>query len=222
MEGASDIYYPEIDFDIRGSIDNHRPGIFGKHKAVPFDHTAPVILKSLFDQKVTPMSARTFHPVPRLGEYIKDLKRTGTAQETIDRIQADHDRWEKTGEVVTLKAKEVANVPCDPTTVVVTISVTKSGRIKVYTGAPMEHIHTTYWSKGTKAPIAEYLKALKKFGYSDSVLLNVLEKHQRREAKSAEMDSFVEAIFGKSNSKASKPKIKSVKDQINSRFKKKR
>ena len=78
----------------------------------------------------------------------------------------------------------------------------------------MEGVYHKYFSKGVRPPIGEYLKALKKFGYPESVLMKVLDKHQRMEAKSAELDTFIEAIFGKGGGKASKPKAKSNRDRL--------
>ena len=191
-----------------------RPGIFGKKKAVKAGSEIPPYLKDLLrvDSRVP---TKKFRPVLYWQSYLKDLKRTGTSQDVIDQARQDHEAWEASRTTqTTSSSKESINVPSDPSAVVVNMTISKSGKVKVYTGAPMETVYAKYFSRGVRPPINEYLKALKKFGYPESALMNVLDKHQRKEAKSAEMDTFIEAIFGKGGGKASKPKAKSNRDRL--------
>ena len=199
-----------------------RPGIFGKKRTViPSGNTQEYFHKLI--KFNGPLKPKRFRPVQYWRGYVKDLERTGTEKSILDRIQSDHEEWENEHpENREVSEKEVISVPNRVDSVVVNMTVTKTGKIKVHTIAPMATLYEKYHSKGIRPPLDEFLKALKKFGYSERILLNVLEKSQRREAKSAELDAFIERIFGKGGGKASKPKAKSVMDQLSSMFKIKR
>lgn len=191
-----------------------RPGIFGKKKTVKPSSEVPPYLKELLKVKSS-KPQKKFEPVLYWQVYLKDLERTGTDSSVIDQLRRDHEEWEaKQSDTDTASTKEVVSVPDRVDAVVVNTTVSKSGKVKVSMGAPMEAVYTKYFSKGVRPPIGEYLKALKKFGYPESVLMKVLDTHQRVEAKSAEMDTFIEAIFGKGGGKASKPKAKSNRDRL--------
>jgi len=190
-----------------------RPGIFGKKKAVIPDGPVPEYLKNMLYKNQFSKPAKTFVLVARWKEYLKDLERTGTSDQIVGRLRTFHEKWNP------IETVEVAvtyhEVPDHADAVVVNLTTTKAGKVKVYIGAPLDDITNQYLSKGTRAPINEYLKALKRFGYPEEVLLKVLEKHQTREAKSDELDAFIERIFGKSSNKtASKPKARSARDQL--------
>ena len=190
-----------------------RPGIFGKKKAVTPDGPVPEYLKNMLYKNNFSKPKQKFAPVMYWKEYLKDLERTGTSEDIVDRLRTLHEEWDpvETTEVTVTSHK----VPVRADAVVVNVTTTKAGKVKVYVGAPMDDITNRYFSKGIRAPIDEYLKALKRFGYPEETLLKMLEKHQKREAKSDELDAFIERIFGKSSTKtASKPKMRSAKDQL--------
>ena len=132
-------------------------------------------------------------------------------------IREKHEEWERTHTPPPPPPpKEVINVPSDPCHVFVTTKVGKDGKVKVSMNAPMAGIYEKYFSKGTRPPIKEYLKALKQFGYPDSVLEKVLLNHIDRPKKQKELDAAFERIFSKYNtkSKPSKPKKLPVSDRI--------
>lgn len=197
-----------------------RPGIFGRKRCVKPTGEVPEYLKTLMNRVQTSKTPKRFRPVMYWESYLLDLERTGTSKDVVDRIRKDHEECESENPLSI--QKEIVDIPSDPLSVVSKLSVSKSGKVKVYLEAPMEVLHTKYYSKGKRPPIDEQLKALKKFGYPESVLLRVLEKHQRREEKSADLDLFIERIFGKGGGKVSKPKAKSVMDQLSSMLKIKR
>ena len=200
-----------------------RPGIFGKKKAVKPDGGVPAYFKELININSN-AKVKKFAPVVSWRAYLKDLERTGTDQKIVERIRSQHEQWEAENPPrESTSGKDIINVPSDLSAVVVNLTVSKSGKVKVYTGAPMEQIHEKYLSRGTRAPIDVYLKALKRFGYPESVLMKVLDKHQKKAAKSPDAaDAFIEAIFGKGGTKTSKPKARSVRDQLTTMLKIKR
>ena len=197
-----------------------RPGIFGKRTSIVPDGPVPKYLTEMLRINKVAIKRDTFVPVVDWRDYLLDLKRTGTGKDILDCIQSKHERWERLHPPPARKPVEPPlDVSSDPLHVVVNLTITKTGKVKVTARAPMEHIYNEYISKGTKAPIDEYLKALKRFGYPESVLLNVLEKYQRREAESDELDTFIELVFGKGRGKTSKPKLRSVKERLTTRLK---
>lgn len=190
-----------------------RPGIFGKKKAVTPEGPVPEYLKNMLYKNNFSKPKQKFAPVMYWKEYLKDLERTVTSEDIVDRLRTLHEEWNPV-ETVEVAVTSHA-VPDHADAVVANLTTTEAGKVKVYIGAPLDDITHRYLSKGTRAPINEYLKALKRFGYPEEVLLKVLENHQKRETKSDELDAFIERIFGKSSNKtASKPKAKSARDQL--------
>ena len=197
-----------------------RPGMFGKKKAVVPTGKVPDYLKNMLNFRDTNIK-KNFTPIYRWEAYIKDLERIGgTDEDIIERIRSDHEAWERDNpKEPPSTTKEVMDVPNRADATVVNMKVSKTGKVKVTIEAPLEAMYTKYYSKGVKAPMVEYIKALKKFGYPESVLIKVLEKAQQRESKGKEMDAFIERIFGKGGGKTSKPKAKSVVNQLSSMLK---
>lgn len=197
-----------------------RPGIFGKKKAVVPSGKVPDYLKNMLNFRDTNIKKK-FTPIYRWGDYINDLERIGgTDQHIIERIRSDHEVWEMNNhKKIPSITKKVLDVHDRADAVVVNMKVSKTGKVKVTIETPMEAINTKYLSKGVKAPMVEYIKALKKFGYPESVLIKVLEKAQQRDSKGKDMDAFIERIFGKGGGKTSKPKAKSVVNQLSSMLK---
>ena len=196
-----------------------RPGIFGKRRSVKPEGEVPEYLKKIVSIDVE-KPHKKFIPVMYWKNYLLDLERSGTSAEIVDRIRKEHEEWMRDHPVVEsiCECKNV-NIPNSPDAVVVNITVSKSGKIKTSVEAPMELLYTKYYSNGVRPPIDEHIKALKKFGYPDEVLLKVLKKHQKRVERSDEDDMFIEKIFGKGGTKASKPKAKGIKEQISSLLK---
>ena len=191
-----------------------RPCIFGNKKIVKAGNEISPYLKDLLTVKSS-KPHKKFIPVLYWQSYLKDLERTGTGQDVIERVRQDHEEWEANqGDTDTTSTQKVVSVPDDASAVVVNMTASKSGKVRVSIAAPMEVVYNKYFSKGVRPPIGEYLKALKKFGYPESVLMKVLDEHQRMEATSAELDTFIEAIFGKGGGKASKSKAKSNRDRL--------
>ena len=118
--------------------------------------------------------------------------------------------------------KKVLDVPNRMDHIVVKLQVLKSGTVRVKMSTPMLYIHETYYSKGTKPPIGEHLKALKAFGYPDEILEKVLKYHENLPKLKAEMESVFARVYGStSTSKASKPKKKPVMYEIMKKLKNK-
>lgn len=175
-----------------------------------------------------PMGTTPFRPVQNWRNYVESMKlhvkRNGLDKnnEIINKIVAQHEEWEANNPPKPPKEiKRGLGVPTDMSHVVVNLTVTKNGSVKVRMGAPMEELHINYYSKGVKPPIEVYLKALKDFGYPDSTLEKVLLKHQNAPKIKAQMEEVFERVFGgtTSTSKPSKPKKGTRTQEINKRLK---
>jgi hypothetical protein len=140
----------------------------------------------------------------------------------VEKIIIDHTKfYHKHPLKDTHKPKKVDNLPKYMDHIPVKLNVTKSGKVRVnIQPPPMMIIHEKYFSKGTKPPIGEYIRALKSFGYSDDVLERVLKHHENLPKRQAEMDEVFKRVFGStSTSKASKPKRKPVMEEIMKKLK---
>ncbi len=142
------------------------------------------------------------------------------SQIRLAKIRSKHEEWYANHPPPPPKPqKEKVNVPDNMDHVVVDLKVMKSGKIKAYIGAPMAEIHENYYSKGVRPPLIEHLRALKRFGYPDWVLENVVKNHEKLPEKKKMMEEVIEQVFGKySNSKPSKPKKKTVTEQLTSKI----
>lgn len=136
------------------------------------------------------------------------------------KIKSKHEAWYEAHPPPPPKPKpEPINVPKDMNHVIVDLKVTKTGKVKAYVGAPMAEIHDQYLSKGVRPPLIEHLRALKRFGYPDWVLEKVVKAHEKIPEKKKKMEEMIETVFGKySNSKPSKPKKKTVTEQLNTKM----
>jgi hypothetical protein len=136
---------------------------------------------------------------------------------TLDKLQKDHEKWENS--LPTPRAsptQEPILVSPYADHVVVRLRVTKSGTVRSYVGAPMESIYENYYNKCKFPPLDVKLKALKNFGYPNHVLEKVLINAQKPKKND---DDFIESIFGNFSGKTSKPKKKSVMEELRSRLK---
>ena len=101
------------------------------------------------------------------------------------------------------------------------MKVLKNGQVRLKFTVPMEPVHE-YEKKGKLAPLDVRIKAAKGFGYQDTILTKMIQHHDKQKDTINKLDTFIDTIFGKSvNAKASKPKVKTIQEALNSKFKKK-
>lgn len=195
------------------------------------------ILDSMKNRKVVGLKEPRFAPILNHEAYLVSMElcekrhaqslppkdREKYLEETevrLAKIRSNHEAWYAARPPPRPKPqKEPINVPKTIDHVFVNLKVLKSGMIKVTMSAPMAPIHEKYLSKGVRPPLMEHLKALKRFGYPDWVLEKVVNKHEKLPEEQKRMEEVIETVFGKySNSKPSKPKKKSVTEQLTSRM----
>ena len=173
-------------------------------------------------KKFTPINdwrdyIRTYLLVEKRNPRFADEEYRTMILNNLDKIQKDHEKWEASLETPRDTVKpEPIDVPSRTDHVVVRLRVTNSGKIRTYVGAPMEALHENYYKKCKNPPIDVKLKSLKNFGYPNHVLEKILINSQKPKSND---DDFIESIFGKFSGKTSKPKKKSVMDELRSKFK---
>ena len=112
-------------------------------------------------------------------------------------------------------------VPSDPLHVFTTLKVLKSGKVKIKFSVPMEPVYE-YQKKFKLAPLEVRIKAASGFGYPDEILTQMIKNHDNEKSNKQKVEDFIDVIFGKSiNAKVSKPKVKSIQESLNAKFKKK-
>lgn len=181
-----------------------------------------------------PITPAPFKPVQNWRNYVASLrshmKRDGwdkgeeyftRCDAIIQKIVSDHEKWEaEHSPTPPRELKKGYNVPNDIERVIVKFDITKSGKVKVKTYAPLAEIHHKYYSKGVKPPTDVYIRALKDFGYPDEALEKVLIKAQNAPKMNAHIEEMIERVFGStSNAKPSKPKRGTVTQELNKRLK---
>lgn len=195
------------------------------------------ILDSMKNQKAILLKERPFVPIMNYESYLeaKNISERRYAHTLLPKdrekyleelevrmakIRSKHEQWYATHQPPPPKPQnEPINVPNSIDHVIVNIKVLKSGNIKVNLSAPMAPIYEKYISKCVRPPLIEHLKALKRFGYPDWVLEKVVKKHERMPEERKKMEDVIETVFAKySNTKPSKPKKKTVGDQLNSKM----
>jgi hypothetical protein len=145
-----------------------------------------------------------------------DIMKT-TSEEAISRIRKQHeDFYRNVSPPPPPQPKEVINVPDSIDHVIVNTRVTESGEVKVKVHAPMAVIQEKYFSKCIRPPLKEYLKALKLFGYPDSVLEKVFKSYMNMEEEKKKMGEVIDNVFKKYNlsGKPTKPKKVPVSKSI--------
>jgi len=195
------------------------------------------ILDSMKNQKSATLKEAPFAPVMNHQAYLRSMEESDKrhakilppkireryleeSEVRLAKIKSKHEQWYAAHPPLPPKPqKEPINVSKDMDYVIVDLKVLKSGKIKAYVGAPMAEIHEQYLSKGVRPPLIEHLKALKRFRYPDWVLENVVKNHEKLPEKKKKMEEMIETVFGKySNSKPSKPKKKTVTEQLTSKM----
>jgi hypothetical protein len=138
----------------------------------------------------------------------------------IEKIVKDHTKYYAKYPPKEQVPPKKLDIPYTIDHVIVKLNVLKSGKVRIHMSAPMASIYEKYYSKGMKPPIGEHIRALKAFGYPDENLEKVLKNHENLPKKKAQMEEVFERVFGStSTSKASKPKRKTVKEEIMKRLK---
>jgi hypothetical protein len=179
------------------------------HTTVPVS-TNKKLLEALIPEYVPPKLA----PIEHIDNYIRDMNLTGEKAELYRRLYTPPVPQE-------VVKKETFQVPSDPLTVFTTIKVLKSGVVRVKITVPMEPVHM-YQKKGKVAPLDVRVRAAKGFGYPDHVLDAMIRHHDEIKVQSKKLEEFIDSIFGKCMStKTSKPKVKTIHESLNSKFKKK-
>lgn len=201
--------------------------------SLAYEPVSPRVNKPTFwflNRNIPEVTKNKFRPINEWRDYIRtyllvEKRNPRFADEeyrtmilnNLDTIQKDHEKWENS--LPTPRAsptQEPILVSPYADHVVVRLRVTKSGTVRSYVGAPMESIYENYYNKCKFPPLDVKLKALKNFGYPNHVLEKVLINAQKPKSND---DDFIESIFGKFSGKTSKPKKKSVMDELRSKFK---
>jgi hypothetical protein len=179
------------------------------HKAVPV-----TVNKKLIEGVIPEYVPSKPVPIVHIDDYIRDMKLTGEKEQLYRQLYTPPPHQE-------ILKKETFQVPSDPLTVFTTLKVLNSGIVRVKISVPMEPVHL-YEKKGKVAPLEVRIRAAKGFGYPDHVLENMIRHHDETKVQSKKLDEFIDSIFGKCTSaKTSKPKVKTVHESLNTKFKKK-
>lgn len=196
--------------DILDSMKNRKNAGFKEPPFVPIMNYESYLTSMEMSEK---RYAKTLEPKAR-EKYLEEM------EIRLAKIKSKHEAWHAAHPPPPPKPKpEPINVPNDMDYVIVDLKVTKTGKVKAYVGAPMAEIHDQYLSKGVRPPLIEHLRALKRFRYPDWVLEKVVKEHEKLPEKKKKMEEMIETVFGKySNSKPSKPKKKTVTEQLTSKM----
>lgn len=155
-----------------------------------------------------------FIPVINHEEYLDDMKKYyGEDDPQVLELVEKYKNVPPTRNVT--NNSRLINIPSYTEYVCVNFNISKTGKIRVKIEAPMDNLFVKYYSKGIKPPVDEHIRALKAFGYPDTILERVLDKSQKKHN-----EINIDAIFGKYTKKSSsKPKKLSSRDSLKRKMK---
>ena len=89
----------------------------------------------------------------------------------------------------------------------VTMTILKSGKVKIKTNPCMYDMHEKYWKNGDHPPQKTMIKNLKSLGFSERFIKKVENSYKKIPAKTAAFEKCIDSVFNK----PSIPKIKRKK-----------
>lgn len=181
----------------------------------PFVGELPERVAKLVKYEISKYILPVYSPITNIDGYIHSIGITGEKEELCRKMY--------TPELVVDVVKEIKFQPIsfDPLYVYTTMNVLKNGTVRIKFTVPLEPIYESQ-KKCKIAPLDVRIRCMKAVGYPDSVLTKMIEYNDSIKIKQANLDEFINIIFGKSvNAKVSKPKAKTVYDAINTKLKKK-
>ena len=185
------------------------PRVYG----LPVCEKPPPRVAKYLSQPFCTLVPHELMPIMNIDGYIRDTGLTGEKEILYRKL------YTATPEPEVFK-KELPFVPSDPLHVFTNIKVTKSG-VKVKITVPMEPVYLAQ-KKGSLPSLEVRIRAAKGFGYSDEILLKMIQNHETRKARVVILDEFIDSIFGKCMAaKTNKPKKKTNQECLNAKFKKK-
>ena len=181
------------------------------NEELPLDPTTRLgKLCSMIQRPDPDLKPLKFVPIGNVENYISALKLNGRESE-VDEVRKKHTRAEKTKKTT----EERWKLPIQfSDQVLVNLSV-KNGKVKVKLNCPFDE----YWSyqrDGKLVPIEVRIRCMKRAGAPHSILLNMLEKHNKYFTKSnLEKEQLkVDKAFMKFNVKPKTKILKPVKKKI--------
>ena len=146
-----------------------------------------------------------FRPVMHPDLYYADLESHGMDS---TKLRALH-KERPPSEPPIIHPKIVWPVPEFADTIPVTMEV-KKGRVRVRIRPGMFDLYQKN-KKGHKASIEERVLACRDFGYPNEVLIDMMQKHEKRLAALPELEEFMISVFGEmSDKKTTAPKKKTL------------
>jgi len=143
---------------------------------------------------------RTYYPVCNPVLYFSDLEKNGTDTTRLRILQT---KYENPPENLIIPKVPHA-IPMYADYIPVRLDV-KKGKVQVKIFPEMAILQEKYYSKGIKPKLEERIKALKTFGYSDEVLMDVIQKDEKRIKDIPILEKFINEIFGEFSDKRPTP-----------------
>ena len=79
----------------------------------------------------------------------------------------------------------------------VTMTILKSGKVKIKTNPCMYDMHEKYWKNGDHPPQKTMIKNLKSLGFSERFIKKVENNYKRIPAKTAAFEKCIDSVFNK-------------------------
>ena len=149
-----------------------------------------------------------FYPIVHSENYFRDLESHGIDSTRMRQLHAEKPYVPPPPP----PPKRQLNLPKYRDWVPVTLEVTESGKVRCHIRPAMADLYASPCHH--KPSIEARLKACRDFGYPPDILLDILDKHEKRLARQPELEEFMNVLFGNTEHKKPAPVKKKTVYQL--------